>query len=147
MGNPKPFSVKGSASYPCDKVMPFRYSPYSDSTDSLKNPVSTWLEYFEHNIKDLGELGSIESILEDFLKNEEVAFQEKKELSKAKEIIYQKRIKHIIAPLIGCHYLKHSHELYIVEAVKKIYDSMALDFSISSVLDYAPLYSIYNHFY
>ena len=24
---------------------------------------------------------------------------------------------------------------------------MALDFSISSVLDYAPLYSIYNHFY
>jgi len=146
MQNQKPYAVKSSASYPCDKIMPFRYSPYSDCSEELRNPGSTWREYFEHTLKDINYVDSIEKILEEYLSFDEMAFKRKEELEKYKEIIHKKRIKLLIIPLIGCHYLD-SHQQYIEEKTNQIYDRMSAALFHPTLLHYAPLYSIYDPFY
>lgn len=146
MSGTKPFAVKSSLSYPCDKVMHFIYSPYSDSSDELKNPVSSWAEYFEHVFKDISCIDELKKILDEYLNFEEKAFKRKKELQKSKEIIRLERIKLSIKPFVGCHYLP-SHPSYIEEKAQRINVQMVADFRCSDLLNYAPLYSIYEHFY
>jgi hypothetical protein len=145
MTNRKPFTEKGTASYPCDEIMHFCYGPYSDDLKKLVNPVENWHAYFEHSLKNLTDF-SIDNILKKWVQDDEKAYKIKEKIKDAKEIIYKKRIQKYIEPLMGDRFAAN-HERYIFKKAEEIYESVNLDFSKPCLLSYAPLYSISSYFY